>query len=230
MADWSRVVEIFAGRSQKAVTRQKEKRGLQTTIATIAHTIEILEKRIQFLHFQINEAKKDALAKGKKGDRQLAISCLLYAKNREKARQNAIRHKDNIVSIRGAIEESTFNKLALDAIKSAHTFFKKTKMPKMEEVDQMLDDIVNIKDDNEQMLAEVSDRLQPVYDEDDLEKELDELMEPEAVVPAYRTSVVNSAASASVAPPPRKHRIPDVILEDPSPIQEEEGSGILLYQ
>ncbi len=98
------------------------------------------------------------------------MSSLKTVKGYEKAREAVIRRKDSVICIRGVIEESTFNKIALDAIKVTHEFIKAAKMPKIEEVDQMIEDIVNTRDEMNEMLTEASTALEPVFDQDELEK------------------------------------------------------------
>jgi len=223
MADWPRLVEIFAGR-RSTTTRSRRSAGYdatQTVVRKISDTTEILDSRIRFLYAKIQEGKQTVRANLAKGDRQLALSNLRMVKGHEKAREVVIRRKDSVSAMRAVIEESKFNKIALDAIKTTHQFIKEAKMPKVEEVDQMIDDIVCARDEVNEMLMEASTALEPVYDEDELGRELDELLELSPPPPS-ETKVVSRGrpptASAAVA----------AEAEDPSPSRRDDGEELLL--
>ncbi len=221
MADWNRIVEIFVGRRPSAAParRRQEQNNPHVVIKKIASTIDLLDKRIDFLLVKIKEEKEIVRLKLRNGDRQLALSSLRMVKGHEKSREAIIRRKDAVIAVRTAIEESAFNKVALDAIKATHTYLKSTKMPSVEDVDNMIEDIVDIRTQTDQMLTDISTALEPVYDEDDLEKELDELMGvPE---PAKVVSTVSSAPRRKSPP------VVKIIDEDPSPLQREEDEIIL---
>lgn len=232
MADWPRIVEIFAGRKpHKQQWQPLKSRPAHTNphivISKISYTIEILEKRIDFLMAQFKEARENARAKLRSKDRQMALLYLRTSKGYEKARDSTIRRMDAVLSMRNTIEESTFNKMALDAIKVTHEFLKTAKMPKLDDVDRMVEDIVTARDEADQILTDVSSSLEPVFDESDLERELDEL--DEIMDSASATATTPTRELRFITTDPSKQRF---LEEDPSPLQREDDdqSGLILLQ
>lgn len=224
MADWPRIIEIFTGRHRRV--RQvslRAKNTPQAIIKRITETVDVLDKRIEFLRVKIQEEKDMVKEKIRIGDKRLALSFLKTSKGYEKARETVIRRKDSVVCMQRVIEESTFNKIALDAIKLTHTFMKEAKMPKLEDVDQMLEEIVSTRNEMDEMLTEASTALQPVFDEDELERELDEIL----------SSQPHQASASSSFPQPNQHYSPVIkyrqhLIDDPSPLQKEDQEDSIL--
>jgi len=166
----------------------------------------MLDKQEKLLEKKMDEARRTAVQKSRKGNKKAAIFQLKKRKMCEKRLNQLYGQRENVERLINAMEVVAFNKQHIERLKAGKIALEQTmKEVDVDNVEEMMEDIK----ENIDMADEIGEAMgrslgNEEYDDEDLEKELEDLqneeMEAEMLkapeVPANENKVNNKKEGA----------------------------------
>jgi len=158
--------------------RRKKKETPQDAIAHLRDSIEMLDKREEFLNKKIQEQLALAKKYNAAGNKRMAVSALKRKKMLMDQQQKIAGARDKIEQQMYAIEGAKTNMEALRTMQKGTSALKDIhKDMTAEKVDQVMDDMQDQLDVEDQISQAFGQQIGDVIDEDELLGELDEIEE-----------------------------------------------------
>mmetsp|Transcript_2612 Transcript_2612/g.3990 ORF Transcript_2612/g.3990 Transcript_2612/m.3990 type:complete len:212 (+) Transcript_2612:503-1138(+) len=141
----------------------------------------MLDKQERHLEKQMEEAKRTALQKSRKGNKKAAMFQLKRKKMFEKRLNQLYGQRENVERLINAMEVVAFNKQNIERLKAGKIALEQTiKEVDVDNVEEMMEDIKESVDMADEIGEAMSRSLgNEEYDEEDLEKELEDLQNEE---------------------------------------------------
>jgi len=141
----------------------------------------MLDKQEKLLEKKMDEARRTAVQKSRKGNKKAAIFQLKKRKMCEKRLNQLYGQRENVERLINAMEVVAFNKQHIERLKAGKIALEQTmKEVDVDNVEEMMEDIK----ENIDMADEIGEAMgrslgNEEYDDEDLEKELEDLQNEE---------------------------------------------------
>ena len=169
------------GNNKPAPNEKILKPSLTRGIQDLRSAAKNLEKREEHLQTKVNKSLKNAKSKSRKKDKKGALFELKKKKMLENQLQSIQGKRINVETQIMALEDAHLNTETLKAMKSSSRALKQTvKESDLEKVDELMEEMNEVMEQVKEMDEAMQQPLGPIFDDDELQAELDELDNMEA--------------------------------------------------